>query len=134
METCENCGRGIGNLETPFVWEDKAVCKPCHTKLSRANGPPPVPASAQPPRPPIIMNPGPVAAPVFRPQPRRGDVVCPNPNCGYVGSPRIESRGSLLFTILLSLLCLFPGFIYWVMSRGHRTYCARCGCQIASQN
>ncbi len=133
MEKCENCGKRIGELEAPSVWRHRVVCKSCHRKLSSEGQPPPVPVT----RPLIVMSPSlpaPAAAPTFRPQPRAGDIVCPNPNCGYVGRPRIESRGSILFLILLNCLCLFPGFIYWVMSRGHRTYCSRCGCLIASQN
>jgi hypothetical protein len=31
---CANCGELIGNLETPFVWNDNPVCARCHQKLS----------------------------------------------------------------------------------------------------
>lgn len=34
-DTCENCGNPIGKLETPFVWQDHAVCAECHEKLNR---------------------------------------------------------------------------------------------------
>ncbi len=35
METCENCHRQIGDLETPCVLNDHVVCRECHEKLSR---------------------------------------------------------------------------------------------------
>lgn len=33
-ENCANCGRPIGRLETPRVWNDSAVCGECHQRLS----------------------------------------------------------------------------------------------------
>ena len=43
IETCENCGKPIGKLETPFVWQDHAVCAECMLKLGggQPNIPPP---------------------------------------------------------------------------------------------
>jgi ankyrin repeat protein len=32
-EVCENCGRGIGKLETACVYQDNVVCKECYEKL-----------------------------------------------------------------------------------------------------
>ena len=29
METCDNCGRTIGRLETPEIWDDHLVCRMC---------------------------------------------------------------------------------------------------------
>ena len=37
METCANCGRTIGNLETPAVWNGSVVCADCHGILERQN-------------------------------------------------------------------------------------------------
>ncbi|MGD0139006.1 MAG: DUF4190 domain-containing protein [Tepidisphaeraceae bacterium] len=34
METCENCGATIGNLETPSVFQNHVVCSHCHAKLA----------------------------------------------------------------------------------------------------
>jgi DNA-directed RNA polymerase subunit RPC12/RpoP len=34
MEKCENCGRVIGKLETPYVWTGNIVCAECHQRLS----------------------------------------------------------------------------------------------------
>jgi hypothetical protein len=33
METCENCGAMIGDLETPCLWDNHIVCADCHAKL-----------------------------------------------------------------------------------------------------
>jgi hypothetical protein len=35
MESCANCERKIGNLETPMAWRDKVVCGDCYSFLSR---------------------------------------------------------------------------------------------------
>ncbi len=32
-EECQNCGRVIGKLETPNVWNENIVCKACHKQL-----------------------------------------------------------------------------------------------------
>lgn len=33
-EACENCGTKIGNLEQPFVWQDRVVCGVCYRRLT----------------------------------------------------------------------------------------------------
>lgn len=33
METCANCNRSIGNLETPYVHDGHVVCVECKSKL-----------------------------------------------------------------------------------------------------
>jgi len=33
MQTCANCGGGIGKLETPFTWKGQTVCATCIAKL-----------------------------------------------------------------------------------------------------
>ena len=38
METCSNCERAIGNLETPHIFNGHVVCAQCDTRL-RANAP-----------------------------------------------------------------------------------------------
>src|ERR1700677_2868811 len=34
METCENCGATIGNLETPSLFQNHIVCSQCYAKLA----------------------------------------------------------------------------------------------------
>jgi tetratricopeptide (TPR) repeat protein len=45
-EHCENCGRVIGRLETPYVWRKHTVCAACHAHLTA-----PAAAAAVNPRP-----------------------------------------------------------------------------------
>jgi len=88
METCENCGATIGKLETPNVWQSHIVCAQCYAKLAAPvtsavgfNHKPPTPAAA-------TMK---LA---------KGEVICPNANCGYVGKPIVTTRWSTLFWLL----------------------------------
>lgn len=48
-DKCANCDQIIGNLETPYLWQEKIVCKKCHGKLT-AN---PVRVIAVPPPQPV---------------------------------------------------------------------------------
>jgi hypothetical protein len=32
-EKCQNCGCGIGELEIPYVWNERVVCRACYAKL-----------------------------------------------------------------------------------------------------
>ena len=38
MEKCQNCGSGIGELETPYVWNNRVVCRVCHSRLKTNGG------------------------------------------------------------------------------------------------
>ena len=100
-ETCENCGRTIGKLETPHVWKENIVCRDCNSKLREI-------ACASTALPDAIVTP-----PILPQHPpaqfRRGDIICPNPNCGYIGKPKKIARGSAGVGCLLCLLMLLPG-------------------------
>lgn len=37
VESCENCGAAIGNLETPFVWNDRIICGTCKSRMVPQN-------------------------------------------------------------------------------------------------
>src|SRR5579863_966040 len=63
---------------------------------------------------------------------RAGDIICPNPQCGYQGPPRREARGSCLVGLILLLFFLLPGILYFMFKRGYRYYCPRCGIQIGA--
>lgn len=112
LETCENCGRTIGALETPHVHNDHVVCAECAGHLARS------PSSAP-------------SVPELR-TPRRGEIICPNPNCGYIGKPKKQARGSMAVGCLLCLLMLLPGLIYFALMSGYTYLCPRCGYQIRS--
>ncbi|MGD0139717.1 MAG: hypothetical protein ABSD28_12635 [Tepidisphaeraceae bacterium] len=40
MTECANCGRKIGNLESPQIWQGHTVCTECLERLSVAQVPP----------------------------------------------------------------------------------------------
>jgi hypothetical protein len=37
-EKCLNCGCGIGDLETPYLWKERVVCRSCFKKLQPKSG------------------------------------------------------------------------------------------------
>ena len=37
-EKCLNCGRGIGDLETAYIWNERIVCRSCYVKLQPRSG------------------------------------------------------------------------------------------------
>ena len=57
----------------------------------------------------------------------RGDIICSNPQCCYVGPPKRESRGSVILAVLLFLFGILPGIIYMVVMSGYNYVCPRCG-------
>ncbi len=62
-EVCEKCGRAIGKLEHPFVYEGHVVCKDCNKKLR--DGPQEIAAeSGSPPATPdtVLTKPAKVTA------------------------------------------------------------------------
>jgi hypothetical protein len=91
----------------------------------------PIPASTvSKVTPPIPVT---TASPPRR-QPGRGEIVCPNLNCGYVGRGDKIARGSTIVGILLLLCWILPGIIYFMFFSGYRTCCPRCQCQINNDN
>jgi hypothetical protein len=50
METCQNCSRVIGKLETPFVFQNSIVCRKCHELLTETECEP-QPAAARKTKP-----------------------------------------------------------------------------------
>jgi hypothetical protein len=59
-------------------------------------------------------------------------IICPNPNCGYKGFPKRESRGDVLIGLVLCLFFLLPGILYFMFKSGYRYNCPKCGMQISS--
>lgn len=53
METCSNCERKIGKLETPHLFKEQVVCAECAALLDGGQQPPPPPAPAVPVEKPI---------------------------------------------------------------------------------
>ena len=158
METCENCHRQIGDLETPYVFNDHIVCKECHKMLSEAESPAtqhPVPTSVALAGTPwdVPCSCGgvmqrfekktfwgkefwvkcPQCGRTERDRTRRGrQIICPNPRCGYQGTVRREPRGSTGLGCLLTLLFFPIGILYFIFMSGYHYVCPRCGVKIRS--
>ena len=97
---CANCGHSIGKLEPIYEFNENIVCAECIRRLSSNK------------------------------TPQKGEIICPNPNCGYVGEPKKQARGSLVIGCLLSCLFLLPGVLYFALMSGYTYVCPRCGIQL----
>ena len=66
VEQCGNCGRPIGKLETPHLWQSNVVCPECHGRLTRqATAHLVVPnASSVVPLPAPVFHPSPAPTPM----------------------------------------------------------------------
>jgi hypothetical protein len=58
------------------------------------------------------------------------EIICPNPNCGYKGKPKVILTGSSLVSIILLLLGLWPGILYNIFCRKRILVCPKCGIKI----
>jgi hypothetical protein len=54
------------------------------------------------------------------------EFICPNPNCDYAGKPAFEGYGSVIAAIVLLLLGIIPGLIYWAFGMGVKYICPKC--------
>lgn len=119
METCENCGRAIGQLETPFIWRESVVCAECHARLS--------PAGAK------ITTPFAQMAHVKTNPPALPDYIGSRracPVCGSTGTPIRKAKGSSGVMILLLLLWIIPGILYAIFMSGYVFVCPKCGAKL----
>ena len=64
----------------------------------------------------------------------KGEIICPNPNCGYRGPAKIRLRGSALVGLILLCFFILPGLLYFMFKSGYRYTCPKCGMQIRSDN
>ena len=123
VESCENCGAPIGNLETPHVWRgEKVVCERCYVKLSST--------------PPISPTPSPAASGAegagtqqAQSQTSADTIRCPKCGSAQISankqgfSARKSCLGFLLGCGIVSVLCGFMG------SRKMLITCLACGYQ-----
>jgi len=161
VETCANCGRAIGALETPYLWNENTVCKRCYAIL---NEPEPVPLGSdestdEPPQSTLSQIAQLTTAhqePLDRPRRsspapslQRGGIICPNPNCGFRGMPKKIRRGSYITAILLifglppvlflllgplfSLAAFILGILYLVLGIRNEYLCPRCKIKLRSE-
>ncbi len=63
---------------------------------------------------------------------RLKEIICPNQNCGYKGSPKKVARGNALVGIILLLFFLLPGILYFMFKSGYRYICPQCGMQLTA--
>ncbi|VEB35523.1 Uncharacterised protein [Legionella cherrii] len=61
-------------------------------------------------------------------------MICPNVNCGYIGKPKKEARGSIIVGLILCMFFLLPGVLYFLFRSGYRYSCPNCGMQISTDN
>jgi len=61
-------------------------------------------------------------------------IICPNSNCRYRGLPKKIPRGNAIIGLLLCLLFLLPGVLYFIFKGGYRYVCPRCGMQLRADN
>jgi hypothetical protein len=127
LETCANCGRAIGKLEMPHLWNEQVVCGECINRLS----PPVTTATPSTPTQSLEQLSQQLSRNHTDQPPRRnlmpGERVCPNPNCGFCGKGKREARGSGVIFVILILLWIIPGLIYWALCGGYRIVCPKCG-------
>ena len=64
--------------------------------------------------------------------PSKGEIVCPNPNCGFCGCPEKKRRGSIIVLLFLLLFGVLPGLIYAIVYNGYNLTCPRCGMQLGT--
>lgn len=63
--------------------------------------------------------------------PRGPAFRCPNPNCDYSGASVETERGSVGLGILLLLIGILPGVLYFILAVRAEHRCPRCGLKIA---
>lgn len=68
------------------------------------------------------------ASPLAR-TPKQGEIICPNPRCGYIGRPKRVATRSVLVGLVLLCFFILPGVLYFMFKR-NRYRCPRCGVEI----
>ena len=111
LPKCGNCMRPIGALESTSNFNGTTICLECEARLQHT------------PKPPTATA---------RRAPNRGEIICPNLNCGYVGKPKQQARGSVAVGCLLTVIMILPGLIYFALMSGYTYICPNCGVEIRS--
>jgi len=131
MESCANCGRAIGKLETPYLHTDHIVCAECKARLTSDATSIAVPkspldelATHVSPRLPLTLE------EFAREQARAFRGTAPRRRCPMCGSympPTRKRKGSVVLALLLTLLAFFPGLLYAALCCRVVMACPDCG-------
>ncbi len=139
MEVCANCEVPIGKLETACAWKDQVVCEKCFGRLKgddRTEGidgiEEEIEAAERASGKKYESKPSSVLS--GKRVPMDGEVICSNPNCGFVGVPEKKSRGSTIVLIVLLFIAVLPGILYLIFASGHDYFCPRCGAKLRSES
>jgi hypothetical protein len=107
---CTNCGRIIGQLETPYEYDGFTVCGDCADRLN-----------AELARAQAVVQ----AADIVDMRRSRPARSCPI--CGSSRAPVSKSKGSTLVLLLLILFAIVPGILYAMFFSGYVYVCPKCG-------
>lgn len=107
---CENCGRHLDTPSAASVLDGFIFCAECVQHKP----------ALEDVRTPALCR-------------EKGDIVCPNLKCGYVGPPKQQPRGSAVDAIVMLFLGLLPGLIYLATTWGTIDICPRCGNEIDTE-
>jgi hypothetical protein len=150
MDACENCGKTIGKLETPYLFDEHVVCEGCERKLSVGakkieqdllalrendqfiasiqseitNDPNQMAGRAE------SLSPSSVGAVVLSEYGSWGEPLKPShccPACRSSASPVRKAKGNLPLQVVLLLIGILPGLLYFVFHEGYVFACPLCG-------
>jgi hypothetical protein len=120
---CLKCGNGIEFLPSQLEgWEVRVI--PCPHCGLQTNIYAPMPKKIQAVSPPVSqIKPNYSPAQTY-PDAKLGRMICPNPNCGYVGPGKSEGHGAV--GLLLGALFI-PAGIAYLGVMGSKCICPKCG-------
>jgi hypothetical protein len=141
METCANCGRTIGNLETPRIFGEEVVCAGCwktlweQTETAAIETPPPLIDLHEQISTELLAYESKADTRKRMAGAKQSKKVeslaraCPV--CGSSAAPKRRRKGSYFVFAFLLLFGVLPGLIYAIVYEGYTWTCSKCGAKIA---
>jgi hypothetical protein len=123
MEECTNCGRIIGKLETPRVFDGNVVCAGCWGVLTDTTAKSVLGYESTADTKRRIEVIGGVS-------PQDLSKRC-CPVCGSTDRPVKKRKGSFLVMLFLLCLWIIPGILYAIFWNGYVMACPNCGAKLA---
>lgn len=127
-DTCENCGRAIGKLETPQIDQEHVVCMECKRKLVADKKDSAIRETTLHYGGPVKTATTPAPQTAYAGYAATGPRPCPG--CGCLAAPVKKAKGNIGLAILLLLLWILPGVIYLIMCNGYIYVCPNCGMKL----